>query len=243
MENNTKEYKIKLKQNVTGEQVARIIFNGDYKVSSEGWFNGSSPLGNEINPETNQPFYKNGDANPSFGFKLNENWLNAHSFVDENFVNYEKKTIIKLLEPFNLIDKRVKANKQKNDITKYETFKTPSKIIKKDITPKQDNNKMFSYMASCDCWRLVQDIDFYETEKEKSKHKLPLIVNGTWIERTSWRNIQEILKNPNQYNQRISTRLLSFDNSETEFPIVCLDWDNHSEGGEPITELKNLFII
>ena len=242
MENKTKEYKIKLKQNVTGEQVARIIFNGDYKVNSEGWFNGSSPLGNEINPETNQPFYKNGDANPSFGFKLNENWLNAHSFVDENFVNYEKKTIIKLLEPFNLIDKRVKATKQKNDVTKYEAFKTPSKIIKKDITPKQDNKKMFSYMASCDCWRLVQDIDFYETEKEKSKHKLPLIVNGTWIERTSWRNIQEILKNPNQYNQRVSTRLLSFDNSETEFPIVCLDWDNHSEGGEPITELKNLFI-
>lgn len=242
MENNIKEYKIKLKQNVTGEQVARIIFKGEYKVNTEGWFNGSSPLGNEINPETNQPFYKNGDANPSFGYIMNGSWLNAHSFVDENFVNYEKKIIIKLLEPFNLIDKRVKATKQKNDVTKYETFKTPSKIIKKDITNKQDNNKMFSYMASCDCWRLVQDIDFYETEKEKSKHKLPLIVNGTWIERTSWRNIQEILKNPNQYNQRISTRLLSFDNSETEFPIVCLDWDNHSEEGEPITELKNLFI-
>ena len=242
MENIITEYKIKLKQNVTGEQVARIIFNGDYKVTSEGWFNGSSPLGNEINPETNQPFYKNGDANPSFGYIMNGSWLNANSFVDKKFVNYEKEKILNLLEPFNLIDKRVKATKQKNDVTKYEAFKTPSKIIKKDITKKQNNNKMFSYMASCDCWRLVQDIDFYETEKEKSKHKLPLIVNGTWIERTSWRNIQEILKNPNQYNQRISTRLLSFDNSETEFPIVCLDWDNHSEGGEPITELKNLFI-
>ena len=242
MENNIKEYKIKLKQNVTGEQVARIIFKGEYKVNTEGWFNGSSPLGNEINPETNQPFYKNGDANPSFGFIMNGSWLNAHSFVDKKNVDYEKKTIIKLLEPFNLVDKRVKATKQKNDVTKYEAFKTPSKIIKKDITKKQDNNKMFSYMASCDCWRLVQDIDFYETEKEKSKHKLPLIVNGTWIERTSFKNIQEILKNPNQYNQRISTRLLSFDNSETEFPIVCLDWDNHSEEGEPITELKNLFI-
>ena len=242
MKNTEITYKIKLKQNVTGEQVARIIFNGDYKTTSKGWFNGSSPLGNEINPETNQPFYKNGDAKPSFGFILNENWLNANSFVDKKNVDYEKKTIIKLLEPFNLVDKRVKATKQKNDVTKYEAFKTPSKIIKKDITNKQDNNKMFSYMASCDCWRLVQDIDFYETEKEKSKHKLPLIVNGTWIERTSWRNIQESLKNPNQYNQRISTRLLSFDNSETEFPIVCLDWDNHSEEGEPITELKNLFI-
>ena len=236
------DYKIKLKKNVTGEQVARIIFNGDYKVNSEGWFDGSSPLGNEINPETNQPFYKNGDANPSFGYIMNGSWLNANSFVDEKFVNYEKEKILNLLEPFNLVDKRVKATKQKNDVTKYEAFKTPSKIIKKDITTKQDNQKMFSYMASCDCWRLVQDIDFYETEKEKSKHKLPLIVNGTWIERTSWRNIQEILKNPNQYNQRISTRLLSFDNSETEFPIVCLDWDNHSEKGEPITELKNLFI-
>lgn len=242
MENTEITYKIKLKQNVTGEQVARIIFNGDYKTNAKGWFNGSSPLGNEINPETNQPFYKNGDAKPSFGFILNENWLNANSFVDKKNVDYEKKTIIKLLEPFNLVDKRVKATKQKNDVTKYESFKTPSKIIKKDITNKQDNNKMFSYMASCDCWRLVQDIDFYETEKEKSKHKLPLIINGTWIERTSWRNIQEILKNPNQYNQRISTRLLSFDNSGTEFPIVCLDWDNHSEEGEPITELKNLFI-
>lgn len=242
MENIITEYKIKLKQNVTGEQVARIIFNGDYKTTSKGWFNGSSPLGNEINPETNQPFYKNGDAKPSFGFIMNGSWLNANSFVDKKNVDYEKEKILNLLEPFNLVDKRVKATKQKNDVTKYEAFKTPSKIIKKDITTKQDNNKMFSYMASCDCWRLVQDIDFYETEKEKSKHKLPLIVNGTWIERTSWRNIQEILKNPNQYNQRISTRLLSFDNSETDFPIICLDWDNHSEGGEPITELKNLFI-
>lgn len=236
------DYKIKLKQNVTGEQVARIIFNGDYKTNSKGWFNGSSPLGNEINPETNQPFYKNGDVNPSFGFIMNGSWLNAHSLVKKEYQNYEQEKILNLLEPFNLVDKRVKATKQKNDVTKYEAFKTPSKIIKKDITKKQDNNKMFSYMASCDCWRLVQDIDFYETEKEKSKHKLPLIVNGTWIERTSWRNIQESLKNPNQYNQRISTRLLSFDNSETEFPIVCLDWDNHSEEGEPITELKNLFI-
>ena len=104
MENNIKEYKIKLKQNVTGEQVARIIFNGDYKTNSEGWFNGSSPLGNEINPETNKPFYKNGDANPSFGFILNDCWLNANSFVDKKNVDYEKKTIIKLLEPFNLVD-------------------------------------------------------------------------------------------------------------------------------------------
>ena len=167
MENTEITYKIKLKQNVTGEQVARIIFNGDYKTTSEGWFNGSSPLGNEINPETNQPFYKNGDANPSFGFILNGNWLNANSFVDEKYKNYEKEKILNLLEPFNLVDKRVKATKQKNDVTKYEAFKTPSKIIKKDITNKQDNNKMFSYMASCDCWRLVQDIDFYETEKEK----------------------------------------------------------------------------
>ena len=244
MENTEITYKIKLKQNVTGEQVARIIFNGDYKTTSEGWFNGSSPLGNEINPETNQPFYKNGDANPSFGFILNGNWLNANSFVDEKYKNYEKEKILNLLEPFNLVDKRVKATKQKNDVTKYEAFKTPSKIIKKDITNKQDNNKMFSYMASCDCWRLVQDIDIYQTEKEKKEHKKPISINRTWMERTSFKNIQEILKNLNQYhyNHKVSTRILSFDNSETEFPIVCLDWDNHSEGGEPITELKNLFI-
>ena len=237
-------YKIKLKQNVTGEQVANIIFKGEYKVNPKGWFNGSSPLGSEINPKTNQPFYKNGDANPSFGFIINDCWLNVNSFVNTEYKDAEKQAIIKLLEPFNCIDKRVKGTTKKTTLKNPMPFKTPSNIVIQNITEKQDNQKMFSYMASCDCWRLAEDIDIYQTEKEKKEHKKPISINGTWMERTSFKNIQEILKNLNQYhyNHKVSTRILSFDNSETEFPIVCLDWDNHTEGGEPITELKNLFI-
>lgn len=238
------EYKIKLKQNVTGEQVANIIFKGEYKVNPKGWFNGSSPLGSEINPKTNQPFYKNGDASPSFGFIINDCWLNVNSFVNTEYKDAEKQAIIKLLEPFNCIDKRVKGTTKKTTLKNPMPFKTPSNIIIQNITDKQDNQKMFSYMASCDCWRLAEDIDIYQTEEEKKEHKKPISINGTWMERTSFKNIQEILKNLNQYhyNHKVSTRLLSFDNSETEFPIVCLDWDNHTEGGETITELKNLFI-
>lgn len=238
------EYKIKLKQNVTGEQVANIIFKGEYKVNPKGWFNGSSPLGSEINPKTNQPFYKNGDASPSFGFIINDCWLNVNSFVNTEYKDAEKQAIIKLLEPFNCIDKRVKGTTKKTTLKNPMPFKTPSNIVIQNITDKQDNQKMFSYMASCDCWRLAEDIDIYQTEEEKKEHKKPISINGTWMERTSFKNIQEILKNLNQYhyNHKVSTRLLSFDNSETEFPIVCLDWDNHTEGGETITELKNLFI-
>ena len=238
------EYKIKLKQNVTGEQVANIIFKGEYKVNPKGWFNGSSPLGSEINPKTNQPFYKNGDASPSFGFIINDCWLNVNSFVNTEYKDAEKQAIIKLLEPFNCIDKRVKGTTKKTTLKNPMPFKTPSNIIIQNITDKQDNQKMFSYMASCDCWRLAEDIDIYQTEEEKKEHKKPISINGTWMERTSFKNIQEILKNLNQYhyNHKVSTRLLSFDNSETEFPIVCLDWDNHTEGGETITELKKLFI-
>lgn len=238
------EYKIKLKQNVTGEQVANIIFKGEYKVNPKGWFNGSSPLGSEINPKTNQPFYKNGDASPSFGFIINDCWLNVNSFVNTEYKDAEKQAIIKLLEPFNWIDKRVKGTTKKATLKNPMPFKTPSNIIIQNITDKQDNQKMFSYMAYCDCWRLAEDIDIYQTEEEKKEHKKPISINGTWMERTSFKNIQEILKNLNQYhyNHKVSTRLLSFDNSETEFPIVCLDWDNHTEGGETITELKNLFI-
>ena len=238
------EYKIKLKQNVTGEQVANIIFKGKYKVNPKGWFNGSSPLGSEINPKTNQPFYKNGDANPSFGFIINDCWLNVNSFVNTEYKDAEKQAIIKLLEPFNCIDKRVKGTTKKTTLKNPMPFKTPSNIIIQNITDKQDNQKMFSYMASCDCWRLAEDIDIYQTEEEKKEHKKPISINGTWMERTSFKNIQEILKNLNQYhyNHKVSTRLLSFDNSETEFPIVCLDWDNHTEEGETIIELKNLFI-
>lgn len=238
------EYKIKLKQNVTGEQVANIIFKGEYKVNPKGWFNGSSPLGSEINPKTNQPFYKNGDASPSFGFIINDCWLNVNSFVNTEYKDAEKQAIIKLLEPFNWIDKRVKGTTKKTTLKNPMPFKTPSNIIIQNITDKQDNQKMFSYMAYCDCWRLAEDIDIYQTEEEKKEHKKPISINGTWMERTSFKNIQEILKNLNQYhyNHKVSTRLLSFDNSETEFPIVCLDWDNHTEGGETITELKNLFI-
>ena len=237
-------YKIKLKQNVTGEQVANIIFKGEYKVNPKGWFNGSSPLGSEINPKTNQPFYKNGDANPSFGFIINDCWLNVNSFVNTEYKDAEKQAIIKLLEPFNCIDKRVKGTTKKTTLKNPMPFKTPSNIVIQNITEKQDNQKMFSYMASCDCWRLAEDIDIYQTEKEKKEHKKPISINGTWMERTSFKNIQEILKNLNQYhyNHKVSTRILSFDNSETEFPIVCLDWDNHTEGGKTITELKNLFI-
>ena len=238
------EYKIKLKQNVTGEQVANIIFKGEYKVNPKGWFNGSSPLGSEINPKTNQPFYKNGDASPSFGFIINDCWLNVNSFVNTEYKDAEKQAIIKLLEPFNCIDKRVKGTTKKTTLKNPMPFKTPSNIVIQNITDKQDNQKMFSYMASCDCWRLAEDIDIYQTEEEKKEHKKPISINGTWMERTSFKNIQEILKNLNQYhyNHKVSTRLLSFDNSETDFPIVCLDWDNHTEGGETITELKNLFI-
>ena len=58
MENKIKEYKIKLKQNVTGEQVAKVIFGDNYKINPKGWINGSSPLGSKINPKTNQPYYK-----------------------------------------------------------------------------------------------------------------------------------------------------------------------------------------
>lgn len=237
-------YKIKLKQNVTGEQVANIIFKGEYKVNPKGWFNGSSPLGSEINPKTNQPYYKNGDVNPSFGFIINDCWLNVNSFVNTEYKDAEKQAIIKLLEPFNCIDKRVKGTTKKTTLKNPMPFKTPSNIVIQNITDKQDNQKMFSYMASCDCWRLAEDIDIYQTEKEKKEHKKPISINGTWMERTSFKNIQEILKNLNQYhyNHKVSTRILSFDNSETEFPIVCLDWDNHTEGGETITELKNLFI-
>ena len=244
MENKEITYKIKLKQNVTGEQVAKVIFGDNYKINPKGWINGSSPLGSKINPKTNQPYYKNGDASPSFGFIINDCWLNVNSFVNTQYKEAEKKAIRELLEPFGWLDKRVKATNKTTNLKTYEAFKTPSNIVIQNITDKQNNQKMFSYMASCDCWRLAEDIDIYQTEKEKKEHKKPISINGTWMERTSFKNIQEILKNLNQYhyNHKVSTRILSFDNSETEFPIVCLDWDNHTEGGETITELKNLFI-
>lgn len=234
---------IKLKQNVTGEQIAKVIFGeGKYKTTQKGWFNGSSPLGYKINPQTNQPFYKNGDATPSFGFIIEDCWLNINSFVNKEYKQAEKQTIIDLLEPFNLIDKRVKGGKKSTPKKQFQPPFETSSIIIQDITNKLDNKKMFSYMASCACWRLAQDIDSFETEQEKKSHKLPLIINGTWIERTSFKNIQESLKNPNQFNQRISKRLLSFENNKTDFPIICLDWDNHSSTGENITTLKNIFI-
>lgn len=244
MEDNIINYKIKLKHNVTGEQVANIIFKDKYKKTQTGWFNGSSPLGKAIDPKTNQPYYKNGDANPSFGFIINDNWLNANSFVGANCVEAEKKLIMDRLKDYGFIDKRVKDKVKKNNLKHFKAFRTPSSAITQDITSKLDNQKMFTYMANCDCWRLVDDLDIYKTDKEKNKHKKPITINGEWTERTSYKQVQEMLKNLNQYkfDHKVSTRLLSFENFGTEYPIVCLDWDNHTEEAPQMQTISKIFI-